>query len=523
MKAAGIFNIYAPDEARTKDSILILWDKLNEGNGKLSYDIWVDGKAYKTVDCTDDTLTGLSLDTAYAVQVKAWFDGREYCTEEITVKTKSIGKIYDITAFGAVAEEGQVNTEAIQNAIDACEVGGTVYVPEGVFYTGALFLHSNMTLELAEGAVLIGTGNVMDFKPFYYPFEGRWERCFASLLNVRTLPECENGNNSQHGFDTYENIAVIGKGVLDGNGEVLFHEELKEHGRISRGRTVCIRNTTGLYFYGITVKNSPAWCLHPVYCKNMTINQIRISNKFGENGKAYSHFNGDGIDPDSCQEVFICHSFIQSQDDSIALKSGREPFGNALHIPTKNIRISNCKLSYGFGIVVGSEMSGGVTNVLVQDIDMKETFCAVNLKTRRGRGAGMADITYENLNLEIKEWFCQDDKWFRGIICVDQFYGDDSAADVDIPHIVDDGTSEIAEVVIKNVTMDVTNRPSIYICGLPEQHVKNITLSNIKIKGGNGFQIKNVDELTMRGVESLQEADGKESKQHSAVPVHQNR
>ena len=498
------FRIYAPLEARTKNSVLILWDKINEGSQKLSYEIFVNGRSHKTVDCTDDTLTDLIPDKEYDIQVKSILDGEDYCTETITVRTKPEGLVYNIIDFGASCGEGIVNTEAIQKAIDACTAGGTVYVPQGVFYTGALYLHSNMTLELAKGAKLIGTGNISDFQPFFYPYEGRWERCFASLLNVRTLPENEREQSPQYAFDTYENISVIGEGVIDGNGELLYKDELKEHGKISRGRTICIRNTTGLYFYGITVRNSPAWCFHPIYCKNMTINQIKLYNKFDENGKPYSHFNGDGIDPDSCQNVFICHSFIQSQDDSIALKSGREPLGLKLDIPTQNVRISNCELSYGFGIVAGSEMSGKIQDVLIQDINSKETFCVVNLKTRHGRGAEISNITYENLNAKIQNWFDEDDRWFRGILCIDQFYGDQTI-DMDTKSVVYEGTSTIKNILVKNVSMEVTNRPSIYLCGLPENHIKNVTLSNIKIKGGDGFFIKNVDELNLYNVESSRE------------------
>ncbi len=494
------FRIYAPLEARTKNSILILWDKVNEGNQKLCYEVFVNGKQYRTVSCTDDTLTNLESDTEYTVRIQCVFDGEDYTTETITVRTKPEGPVYNIVEFGASCGEGIVNTCAIQMAIDACVAGGTVYVPEGVFYTGALYLHSNMTLELAEGAKLIGTGNVADFQSFFYPYEGRWEKCFASLLNVRTLPENENEQSPQYAFDIYENIAIIGKGIIDGNGEKLFREEMKEHGKISRGRTICIRNTTGLYFYGITIRNSPAWCFHPIYCKNMTINQIELYNKFDESGKPYSHFNGDGIDLDSCQNVSICHSFIQSQDDSIALKSGREPLGLQLDIPTCHVRISNCRLSYGFGIVAGSEMSGKIKDVLVQDIDSNETFCAVNLKTRRGRGAGIFNITYENVNLEIKEWFDEDARWFRGILCIDQFYGDQEV-DTGTKLAIDSGTSEIRDILIKNVAMNVTNRPSIYMCGLPENHIKNVVLSHVKIKGGNGFFVKNVDGLQMHEVE----------------------
>lgn len=491
------FKIYAPKEARTKDSILILWDKLNEGSQKLNYNIFINGQLSEVVDCTDKTLTGLEADTEYRVQIKACYENVEFATAELCVKTKEVGKVYNVLDFGAVSGEGNVNTVAIQNAIDACQKGETVYIPEGTFYTGALFLHSNMTMELAKGARLVGTGKIQDFEPFYYSFEGRWEMCYASLLNVRTLPECQSSDSPQYDSDIYENISVIGKGIIDGSGEALFKEELKTHGKISRGRTICIRNTTGLYFYGITVRNSPAWCFHTIYCKNMTINQIQLYNKFDEDGKLYSHFNGDGIDPDSCQNVFICNSYIQSQDDSIALKSGREPLGLELSVPTKNIRISNCELSHGFGIVAGSEMSGSIENVLVQDIRMTETYCAVNLKTRRSRGGKISNITYENIAMRMTKNVEEDLRWFRGGVCIDQFYGDETV-DCETKLVIDDGTSTIENIKIRNVDMELTNRYGIYLCGLPENHVRNLELANITIKGGEGYFVRNVDNLYLK-------------------------
>lgn len=492
----SIFKIYAPTEARTKDSILILWDKVNLGNEKLNYQVFVDNKLYTTVNCTDETITNLEPDTEYMVSVKVLYNGVEFATDEVAVRTKRAGKVLNILDYGASSNKDAINTVAIQKAIDACESGDTVYIPKGTFYSGALFLHSNMTLELAEGARIVGTGKIEDFEPFYYAYEGRWEVCYASLLNVKTLEEHQNKDNPQYAFDTYENISIIGKGVIDGSGEALFEEELKTQGRISRGRTICIRNTTGLYMYGITVRNSPAWCLHPIFCKNMTINQIKLYNKFDEEGKNYSHFNGDGIDPDACEDVYICHSYIQSQDDSIALKTLREPLGIELSMLTKNVRITNCKLSYGFGIVVGSEMSSGVQNVLVQDIEMDETYCAVNIKTRPNRGGKISDITYENIIMNMKKLVDEDVKWFRGGICIDQFYGEDTN-DFDTKRKKDKGTSTIENVRIHNVIMKMTNRYSIYICGLPENHIKNVEIKNVDIEGGDGYFVKNIDDLHM--------------------------
>ncbi len=495
------YKIYTPLEAITQNSALVIWDKMEEGENTLKYEVFVNGKLYNTVQCTDETLVNLKPDSDYSIQIRTTCNGRVYETNEIRIRTKQLAKVYNINDFGAKSGKGLNNTKAIQRAIDMCEKGGIVFVPKGEYYTGALFLHSDMTLELDEGAKLISTGVKEDFKPFYYPFEGRWEMCYASLLNVKNLSENDRLDSPQYKQDIYENISIIGKGIIDGGGEALFHSEMKDHGSISRGRTVCIRNTTNVYIYGVTIQNSPSWCLHNIYCKNMTINQISLLNKFDENGIAYTHFNGDGIDPDSCENVIICHSFIESQDDSIALKSGREPLGLELSIPTRNVRVSNCSLSYGFGIVVGSEMSGGVMNVLVQDITAKETLCAINLKTKRGRGAVISDIIYENIHLKASEEFNLDDKWFRGALCIDQFYGDDNVDDT--VHEPDIGTSTISGIIIKNIELESMGRPGIYIYGLPEKHIKNVVLSNVSIHSDCISVYKNVDDIICENVKNI--------------------
>ena len=487
--------LYTPGEAVTKDSILILWDKVREGSSFLSYEVYVNGLLYSTVTCTDETITGLEADREYKVQVRTLCEGEEYFSEELSLRTRPAGKRYGIEEFGAVRGERVNNAEAIQRAIDACQPGGTVVVPAGEYYTGALFLHSDMTLELEEGARLIATGKKEDFAPFYYPYEGRWEKCFASLLNVKTVPEHEEENSPQCEQNLYRNIAIIGRGVIDGGGEELFRPEMEDYGTISRGRTLCIRNTEGLYLYGVTIRNSPAWCLHTIYCRNMTVNRITLYNKFDETGRPYTHFNGDGIDLDSCENVTICHSLIESQDDSIALKSGREPLGLKLGIPTENVRITNCELSYGFGIVAGSEMSGSVRKVLVQDIRANETLCAANLKSRKGRGGEIADIIYENVKVRIQKPFDLEAKWFRGVLCMDQFYGEDTF-DADTPRPVDEETSAIHDVHFRNVELDAVGRPGIYICGLPEMHIRNVDMRNIRIHGNLDRVIRNADAVS---------------------------
>ena len=109
------------------------------------------------------------------------------------------------------------------------------------------------------------------------------------------------------------------------------------------GKAVLVR-VDGLYLNGITVCQSPAWCVHTVYCNNVTMNQITVRTKYDAQGRPYEGiYNGDGIDPDSCRDVWIIHSVIASQDDCIAIKSGRDAEGRRVGIPSENIRISNCR------------------------------------------------------------------------------------------------------------------------------------------------------------------------------------
>jgi len=257
-----------------------------------------------------------------------------------------MGRTLNILDFGAIADGKTVCTKQIQRAIDLCEMGGTVCIPEGVFRSGALYLKSNMTLHLEEGATLLGSDNIADYPLKGYPFEGLDQLCYASLINVDGA--------------RYENITISGKGCINANGVALFRAEMDE-ARGKRGRAIFLRNVKNLVMEGVTIRQSPAWCVHLAYCENVSIRNVEIHTKFDENGRQYPHiFNGDGIDVDACQNVVIEDSYIASQDDCIAIKSGRNEEGRRVGIPSKNIVIRNCKFYHGFGVALGSEMSGGV-------------------------------------------------------------------------------------------------------------------------------------------------------------------
>ena len=487
-------HLLTPPAAQTADSIAVVWDK--QGQDK-TYTIFLDGEKIGSCQCTDYTITGLQPDTEYVIEVQS-----EMAAESIKAKTRKLTKVLDVTEFGAVDDGKTLNTEAIQLAIDACPENGIVKIPAGTFLSGAIFLKSDMTLMLDEGAVLLGSPHTKDYPVKDYFFEGRSEKCYASLIN-----------GSNYDGSRMKNIAIVGKGKIDANGSKLMKEELAEN-LGSRGRAICIFETDNLYLYGITVKQSPAWCVHSIYCDGVTMNQIHVRTKTDEDGTRYEGiYNGDGIDPDSCQNVYIIHSVVASQDDCIAVKSGRDEEGRRIGVPSENIRITNCRFLSGFGVAMGSEMSGGVRNVLVQDCEFIDTFSLASVKNRRGRGSVIENVVYEDITFVNNNTEHLDTKWFKGGIYVDQYYGCDDVDEMTEKDVWE-GTPTIRNIYFKNITADTIVSSAIYLVGLPEMPLKNICFENVQAAGKWGLKAYNIRGLKMENV-SVTAREGETFRMHN--------
>ncbi len=392
--------------------------------------------------------------------------------------------VHNITDFGA-KPDGAVYTKEIQAAIDTCEKGGTVLVPEGCFVTGALYLKSDMTLRLEKGARLLGSSDIKDFPVMGYPFEGLDQLCYASLLNTSNA--------------FFRNITIEGEGVIDANGATLFAAEMSER-KGKRGRAVCIRNTENLIISGVTIRQSPSWGLHIIYCKNVLLENIEIHTKYDENGNQYKGiYNGDGIDIDSCSDVVIRDSLIASQDDCIAVKSGRDAEGRRVGIPSENVIIENCVFKSGFGAAIGSEMSGGVKDVFVRNCKFENTHSIASVKAIRGRGAYIKNIHYENCTLVNNNTEIKDSKWFRGALYIDGFYGDGDF-DADTPAPTDAGTPVVDGIYFENISVKTIAGNAVYFCGLPESRFKNVYMKNVTAHGKYGMKVKNIDNLQTENV-----------------------
>lgn len=319
---------------------------------------------------------------------------------------------YNIAEYGAVAG-GEVNcTEAIRKAIKACNEtgGGRVVVPAGVFLTGAIHLDSNVNLHLSEGSTLLFSTNPKDYLPVVFArFEGI---------------ECMNYSPLIYAFDK-ENIAVTGKGILDGaasyenwwtwkdlsgsdsqyagsdavrliefgDNNVPVEERIFGEGHYLRPNFFEPHNCRNVLLEGVTFLRSPMWEVNPVLCTNVIIRGLTIST----HGP-----NNDGCDPESCKDVLIEDCLFDTGDDCIAIKSGRNNDGRRVGVPCENLIIRNCIMKDGHGgVSIGSEISGGCRNVFIENcrMDSPELSRAIRFKSNAKRGGFIENTFMRNVTI----------------------------------------------------------------------------------------------------------------------------
>jgi polygalacturonase len=283
----------------------------------------------------------------------------------------------DVRDFGAAADGATKDTAAIQRALDRCGVlgGGEVLFPAGTYLSGAIALRSNTTLRLAQGAVISGSPDFVDYPVTQVRWEGKWIPGNVGLI---------------HALDASQ-IAIAGPGQIKGHpalgGRPTAQNPLRHPALIEFIRCRDIR------LDGFSADYRLMWCIHPTNCENITIRNLTIRTTGG---------NGDGIDIDSCKHVRIDGCDIATGDDCIALKSGRGSEAYALMQTCEDIQITNCTLADSIFacIGIGSETSGGIRDVRIEGctITHAQTF-AIYIKSRVGRGAFIENISANHLEV----------------------------------------------------------------------------------------------------------------------------
>jgi polygalacturonase len=399
--------------------------------------------------------------------------------ESTTFEVKSEDDEFNVTEFFARGDGVTDDTTAFQTAINCATPCSTIYVPAGCYLLRPLFLKSNIKLYLERGATLLGSVKREDYpvlpalagKGSKYNF-GTWQGeeadCFASLITAINQ----------------ENIVICGEGVIDcnaQNGDWYVNHRVK---RIAwRPRGIFLNGCKNVVIQGITVKNTPSWNLHPYFCKNVGIYDVTLQNP--------AHMpTTDGIDPDCSDGVEICGVNISVGDDCIAIKSGTLELAKKYRTPCKNIDIRNCLMRDGHGgVVLGSELSGGIENVSVEKCLFKGTDRGLRIKTRRGRGRiGKCDnISFENIVMDgVKVPFV-----------INMYYnmGDETGhteyvwTTEKLP--VDDRTPHIGSFVFRNMECRGIEYSSAAFYGLPEAPIESVTFENVTFEynqnAGEGF------------------------------------
>ncbi|HSK88141.1 MAG TPA: glycoside hydrolase family 28 protein [Anaerolineales bacterium] len=363
--------------------------------------------------------------------------------------------IYNVRMHGALGDGQTLDSPAIQKVIDSCaeQGGGTVYLPAGQYLAGSLFLRNNITLFLDSGAVICGSENPQDYPVIHSRWEGMHQDTYAPLIAGEHL----------------QNIAVLGRGTIDGRGAVWWKAKKEKTLAHPRPRLISFSECTNVLIEGITAINSPSWTINPVHCQNVNIRGITIINPADSP-------NTDGINPDSCRFVRISDCYVSVGDDCITIKSGTEHERPDLHAPCRDITITNCTLERGHGgVVIGSEMSGGVKNVVISNCVFIGTDRGIRIKSRRGRGGTIEDIRVSNLIMD-------------GVLCpftMNLYYhigvrGNHAVSDKN-PRSVNDGTPRLRRIHFSDITAREVKHAAGFLYGLAEMPLEDISFSDISI------------------------------------------
>ncbi|MCE1390053.1 glycosyl hydrolase family 28 protein [Enterobacter hormaechei] len=303
-------------------------------------------------------------------------------------------KAISILACGADPTAQRLSTSAIQQAINSAQENDVIVIPQGRFLSGALFLKSGVSLRLDAGAQLAGSQDLADYPLINTRVAGIDMRWPAGIINII---DCEN-------------VSITGTGTIDGQGVIWwqrFWGDDERSGMVGdysarglrwvvdydcqRPRNILVFESQNILLRDFTSRESGFWNIHLCYSRRIAVEAVQISNSAGP--------STDGIDVDSCEQVRIERCIVSCNDDNICIKSGRGREAAQKARTARDIVIRGCTLNKGSGITLGSETSGGIERVLIEDNAFNGTGVGFRIKSARNRGGFIRDITVQNLRL----------------------------------------------------------------------------------------------------------------------------
>lgn len=378
-------------------------------------------------------------------------------------------------------------SRSVRDAIGACMKagGGRIVVPEGTWATGPIHLTSNMNLHLERGATLKFSNNPSDYLPVVFTrFEGT---------------ECMNYSPLIYAFGQ-TNVGVTGEGTLDGQADAQHWWPWKKtakrkelvamadkdvpvakrvfgEGGDLRPMFVQFYRCANVLIDGVTIVNSPMWELHPVLSKNVIVRNVNIDT----HGP-----NNDGCDPESCSDVLIEGCTFNTGDDCIAIKSGRNQDGRRVGVACENVTVRGCTMKDGHGgVSIGSEVSGNVRNVLIENCHMDSPHLdrALRLKSNSYRGGIIENVTFRN---------SQVGQVAQAVLDIDFFYEEGEGG----PY-----PPTVRGVTLENITCGKSKR-AIFLRGYKTDPIRNVQVKNCRFENTSEPDfIENAVDISLPGRE----------------------
>jgi len=390
--------------------------------------------------------------------------------------------ICDVTLFGAKGNGIHVDTTSVRAATQALRLqnGGVLYFPPGTYLTAPFNITSNTIVRIDSGAIVLGnTNDKTDPWPLViaeqvWPQFGHGSDCVPGTSACRLMHQA-----FVFGWHVH-NVTLNGGGTIDANGHPFWKcaRDLPQFPCNNHGRPhlMMISNATNIELSNLTIRNSPDWTLHMSSVDNLLVKNMHVINPSNAP-------NSDGIDLDCVRNAIVQDSIFSVGDDALCVKSGIDYFGRLYGRPSANILFRNITIGKGHGISIGSETSGGVSNVTFDTIAMQGTNSGPRIKSERGRGGVVSGITFQNIQAkDLNEMISITLNYHKGLAPTNAT-----------------ATPMLRDVMLRNITF-VSGESAGLIDGLPESHIWNVTLKNVVFPPGVNFSLCDyVDQGTCEG------------------------
>lgn len=391
--------------------------------------------------------------------------------------------------------------ELINKAASENEV---LVISKGVYLINPIFLESNMEIIFEDGATLMSFHNEEEIKDIKTRVAGIDLDWYPALLNI---------------IDK-ENVIIRGDGIIDGDGKFFWEKYWgvdtkggmrKEYDAkglrflcdydCKRLRNVLVQNSKNIILTDFTSKDSGFWNIHILYSQDIKILNVKIE------ADSLNSPSTDGIDIDSSKNVLIDGVIASCNDDSIAIKSGRDADGILKNIPTKNIEIKNTTILKGFGITLGSELSGGITDINIHDIKFHNTDCGFRIKSSKSRKGYIKNVIFKKIEMKnVKYSIHINLNWNQAYNNIGNLKLDNMAylkLKQEVPaHLAD---TSISNVLIENVNSELT--PShegisraLHIEGSSTNDISKFIIKNAKFQVKEFGTINFINDLKLEDV-----------------------